>query len=233
MALLTLQEVRDEGFSSARYSDQRVTDSIELVTDYVEELTGNFFEPRTLTLKLDGDRTPTLLLPYPIISITQVKDREEVIDLAGLKVYNRHLSGLRVLPDDRKNPKIEYDLDEFPYNASTFFGGGVFSRGVQNITVVGDFGYRDYDPGDATGKVPTLLKRALFLLLPRYLEQAATSEGKAAWSASVKKRTKTRSMECEEGGAIVMGNVMGSLTGNWEIDQILSKFTRPTFGVIV
>lgn len=236
MSILTLQEVRDEGFTSAQYPDSRVNDILEELDAYIEELTGNFFEPRTLTFDIDGDGTHYIFMPYPIVSITSVKEDGVSIDLDSLKVYNRHLKGLRHEDqDDRVNPKIEFNQELLPRYVDSYRGHvRLFTKGVQNFEIVGVFAYRDYDPNDlVNGKIPVMLKRAAKMLLPRFLPTVNSPTFSKAWTGHNVKRIRTRTQECEMGGALVNGSLVGTLTGDYQIDQLLSRFVSPVSGTIV
>lgn len=233
MALLTLAEVRALGFTDPPYTDPQVTSAIARIDAYIESVTKNFFEPRTLTLNIDGSGTNVLMMPYPIITITSVKEGGEYeVDLSDLKIYNRHLQGLRNWDqDDRTNPKIEFVRDSFPYfeRYSGYQSG--FTPGSQNWEIIGTFGYRDYDPLDlVNGQIPPMIKEAAEWLLSRFLAPKGGPKFQQAWAGHSLKKTKTRTQECELGGAIVAGKLHGGLTGDWYLDQLLSMFVAPPLG---
>lgn len=235
MSVVTRQEVRDQGFTDPPYSDTRVDDAIAEITDYVEQVTGNWFDVRDLTLKLDGSGVEVQPVPHPIISISSVKIYGDEVSLNDLKIYNRHLQG-NVDGDDRQNPRIEFNSD-FVENYYSWYGrsrlsGQSFPQGSQNIEIVGKFGYRDFDPLNAEGKCPPLLKRAFFMLMPRFIENAASPFAMAAWRSHEVSRKSTRGQSCENSSAITMGKIFGGLTGDEYIDRILSLYTRP-IGVAV
>lgn len=218
MTWITRQEVRDEDFKDPPYSDSRVDLAIATVEEYVEGKLGNWFDPRTLTLTLDGSGRDTLLLPHPIVSITSITIDTTAVDLDDVVVYNRHLSGM-TRPDDRQNPKIVYKTP-----TSRTRSGGRWPRGRQNITVVGSFAYRDYDSGDATGKIPAALKRALFLLLPRFIETANSPYGQEAQKAHnlIENRTRSSSVQYQETHSVI--------TGDPAVDQLLARMKAPMAG---
>lgn len=217
MAWVSLSEARAEGFSSVSFSDSRVEAAIAEVEDQIARVTGNWFDARTLTLRLDGKGGDTLLLSHPIISISSVSVNGEALSVADdLAVYNRHLSGLLV-PDDRHNPKIVRRSGTFPV-------------GLQNVVVVGSFGYRDYDALQPTGKVPATLKRAVFMLLRRSLEQSGGPYAFDAWRNHNLKKIATRGQSREYGGHVEGSEVIGVLTGDVEVDRLLARFVAPFGG---
>ena len=116
MSILTRQRVRDEAYGDPPFSDARVDSAILEVDNYIERMTGNIFEPRAMTLKLDGTGKSFISVPLPICYVTEVKiDGSTVVD-SDYVVYNRHMTGM-TSPDDRRNPKIKFkqwERHEFP-----------------------------------------------------------------------------------------------------------------------
>lgn len=236
MSIVTVSDVRDQGFGDPPYSDPKVTQAIEAITEYIESVTGNWFDVRTLTLHLDGSGFEALMLPHPIVSISEVKIFGEAIDLDDVKVYNRHLQGYKD-PDDRQDPKIEFVSDLVDRYASwqgrNRSRSRRFPEGPQNIEVTGKFGYRDYDPGNVEGKVPIPLKQAFYMLLPRFIENAASPYLGAAWRSHELAKKSTRGQSCENRSAVTAGVLYGGLTGDLNIDRILSLYVSPIGGAVV
>lgn len=219
MTTVTRDEVRTEGFTDPPYSDDRVDAALEAIDEYIEEALGTWFDVRDLSLALDGSGANVQPIPHPIISIDSVEIFGNPVYLSDLKIYNRHLQGYRDT-DDTQDPRLEYI-------------GGYFPEGRQNVVVTGKFGYRAYDPLNAQGKIPLPLKRAIFMMLPRFLESAASPYSMAAWrSHEVSKKT-TRGQSCEMSSAITRGELYGGITGDVNIDRLLSMYTRPIGGGVV
>ncbi len=244
MSILTIQDFRDEGYDIVDYSDVVVQRAIDRIEDHIADITNNIFETTTLTLNLDGEDRLDLRLPYPIISISSIKVWGSEIALADTVVYNRHLFGM-LNPDDRDNPRVEFkgDIKDNYYKYSythpqKYHPARRWPNGVQNIEVVGSFGYRDYnrsepDPLNPIGKLPSTLRTVAFLLVPRYLDGFRESCGFGAWKQHHVTRIKTRNQEIELGGVMTSGKVYGDLTGDLEIDRMLSRFIMPSRGYIV
>ena len=234
MAILTAQQVRDEGYGNPPYTDARVTAAIKAMDAYIEELTGNWFEPRTLTLKLDGTGHETLFIPHPIIEITEIRIDGDVVAAADYLVYNRHLTG-QTRPDDRQNPKVEFK------GTVPMTGGRTHTHrhttrqwpdGRLNIEVDGKFGYRDYDKDnpsspDPEGVIPENLQAACLLLMDRFLEQGATPYNTDAWRKQYITKQSSRGQSVEFKGAMGDGKVFGVLTGDVLIDTMLAPYVRP------
>ncbi|MCP4676629.1 MAG: hypothetical protein GY854_14170, partial [Deltaproteobacteria bacterium] len=71
MAYCTVADIRDEGITDAQVSDVRLSLLIDEATQTIDRITGWFFEPRQMTLRLDGRGAPTIEPPYPPISISE------------------------------------------------------------------------------------------------------------------------------------------------------------------
>ena len=218
MPWISLAEVRAQDFKNPPYSDDAVNTAIAEVEAYVQRLLGNWFDPRTLTLKLDGSGRDTLLLSFPIISISSITINGATIAPTSVVVYNRHLSGM-LRPDDRQNPKLV-----FATPTQDIRSGRCWTRGNQNVVVTGSFGYRDYDAGDTTGQIPPALKRALYLLLPRFLETAGGPYAKEAnrFHEVIENKTRGQSAQYQE--------THGALTGNPVVDRLLAPMRAPMSG---
>lgn len=233
MALVTLQEVRDEGYTNPPFTDARVNVAIERVTQYIEKLTNNFFDVRTLTLNLDGNGAAFLPLP-PVVSITSVTIDGELIDADEYEVYNRHLFGLTQLPNDQSNPKVQFKRERQYWRRRRPVTADYlrkFTKGYQNVEVVGKFGFRDYnssepDPANPEGSVPSSVKVAALLLIRRFLEEGDSPFSRDAWKGHHTVERQTRNQKERYGGVMMTGKVFGSLSGDLEIDQLLGPYVR-------
>lgn len=157
---ITLADVRAAGLDSATADDAAVNAAIPLWQQILERACRQWFEPRTITAKLDGNNTNTLHLPIPVISVSSLKINDSTTALATseYRVYN----GRAAPNDDRANPRIALvaggPRDIFTAPLST--GRLRFAFGRQNQEVVGSFGFTEPD-----GSVPFAIKRALTKLV--------------------------------------------------------------------
>lgn len=152
MSYCTPDDVRNRGgLSDPPYSDAIVQAWIDWAEKFIEEVTGQWFTPRTMTVKLDGRDTRTQLVSVPIISISKVEFVDfptipsgvSEVDLDAFVVYNRHVADGLLNPDDRANPRIAFQgtkigrrqifIEEFP-------------EGKQNVWLTGLFGYTEPNP---------------------------------------------------------------------------------------
>ncbi len=173
MAYVIIADIRAEGVEADTASDGKITGLITLCSQLVERVTRQFFEPRTLTVRLDGDGSNTLHLPLPVISVTSLKinNATYAAEPASYRVYN----GRSPPTDDRKNPKIVLiDNSDGSIFTRTFHdGGGRFAAGNQNQEVIGSFGYTESD-----GSTPAAIKRAVTkMVIERITNPPYTSPG--------------------------------------------------------
>lgn len=216
-----ISDLRGEGVTEAMADDERLAYLIDLASQYIDEVTGRFFEPRELSFDLDGPGTKTIFLNMPIVAISEVGEVDEYGEVDAWEaidyvVYNRHIRQRLPSPDDRENPKIAAREDlKFP-------------KGDQNIRINGVFGYTEWD-GSSQGRTPKLIRRACMLLVYRELYILADEELrdtlKNKWKIT---NEKTREQSISYGGLSQILSGSGSLyTGDPEIDQILTMYVRP------
>jgi len=250
MGYCTIQDMRDEGFLIADYPDDWVTAKIALATAYIDKITQRWFEPRDMTLRVDGIGSSTLRLAVPgIIEIDSVRtigglgdnfDADDV-DLDDIVVYNRHLTMGLLEPDDRANPRLETFVtdDRLGRSSSTAFGNFyLFPKGRQNIEVGGTFGYTELAAGatpgettegsqvpDSQGITPPLICEACKRLVARDLEQLAESEERSDVRNEFRvtaHKTRHQSIKFTSLEKLAMN---GFATGDPEIDGLLALYT--------
>lgn len=194
----TIQDIRSEGITEAQASDDRLTELIEMASDYIDFMTKRWFEPRDKTLKLDGTGHDILWLPIPIITVSTVKVDGQPLATTSFTAYNR--------PDDRNNPIIK------AYN--------YWPKGALNVEIAGTFGYTDEDRlGNPI--TPRQIKHICKKLVIRELPQLGDVDAQEE-----KKRSRIIS-ETTDGHSYTLANHGGEYTGDQEIDNILYLFKRP------
>lgn len=243
-----VQDLRDEGFTdTVAYPDAMLMERIERASRMVEMYTGQYFEPRTKTLTVDGRGRRYLLLDEPVIGVSSIKISTNIfspadgsIDLSAVRIYNRHISQNLTRPDDRRNPKVEFVHFNDRFGVPNDIGGPyritnlVWPYGQQNVQLEGVFGFTEYD-GSSTGRTPTLIKHVTKLLAVRELPKMADSDARAdninRWRVMAEKtRHQSISYGNISGGRNSGGGAAGRYTGDPEIDRILEAFRRvPVF----
>jgi hypothetical protein len=231
-----VSDFRAEGIDAKKASDLRLLKLIKEQSEWIEQVTGRFFEPRFMDTPIDGTDSLKLLLGYPILALQGVSilDDPIAIDPASreLVVYNRHLRGL-LEPDDRDAPRVEIPevfplLDAFGSyandDASSFVLRTSFPQSAQNVRVQGLFGYTDPD-GSPLGRMPTGIRKALLLLVMRNLPSlACETEGFDARFVNRVTSMETRDQKIHFASK---GLGEGGFTGDIEIDNLLSLYARP------
>ena len=146
MAIVTLQDVRDEGITTAMASSSKVNSYIATYEQVFNNACGQWFEPVTATVSFDGDDSSIAFFQVPIISITEVLDTETglVVDPSTYIVYN----GRTMLQDDRRNPKIALK------------NGRKFSLGRGRFSTTGSFGFTEADDS-----APAEVKQAMLTFI--------------------------------------------------------------------
>ena len=251
----TVAELRAAGVPSTGINGKTDAELLVLIaraTTLVDFYTGRFFEPRSAVVRLDGTGRSGLLVGDPIISITSIKlisedftPATQDIDLADVRIYNRHLTQRLTNPDDRENPRIEFLEFDTRHEHIGFPGGDAahhlfhphrWPEGTQNVELDGVFGYTDFDSGDPQGKTPDLISQAtclivLRLLTPAFSEPDKRSDILNAWRVT---EYKTRDQTIKYANPKDLGSRgVGAFTGDPEIDSILAAYTRPPmFGAV-
>jgi len=238
---LTVQEMRDQGFTVTAYPNDQVADAIDVATQYIDVMTGRWFAPRAFPESspfiVDGSGTHVLELPIPIISISKIEVTSRVdgstlyeVGLDTVMVYTRHLRGqVTGTMDDRENPRIEllhttrremrlYDDQD-----------GKWPEGSGNVQLSGYFGYTDYDPSNVRGKTPRLIKRACALLTVRELPKLSQTHKRD----TLRHRFRISSQETKDQSFSVTSSAQlvgrGMFTGDPEIDSILTMNMRASY----
>ena len=85
MSYASIADARAEGVTTDLASDPRLQAALDAASEYVDAITGWWFEPRVYTsdapLYLDGNGTPHLRLPAPPITLVSLTvDGDGVID---------------------------------------------------------------------------------------------------------------------------------------------------------
>lgn len=234
----SVADMRAEGLTVTKANDARVLRSILGASRYIERVTGRFFEPRRLEMRMDGRGHENLTLYHPVIGVEEVRilttytpDPLSTItseDSDVFKVYNRHIGGM-LTPDDRDDPHIA-----IVYGEHSVYGIPTFYPGSLNVEVDGVFGYTDPD-GGPFGSTPALIRQVCALLALRSAYPATSDDRDDTLKRARIKSEKTRDQSYtldSLGGAVgkrrIGGGAWGDVfTGDPEIDRILGLYVRP------
>jgi len=210
MSYCEIADIRAEGITQEIMPAGEVTKLINLACDYIDKVTGQWFEARQKIIKLDGRGGEILQLPVFLI-------RPELIRIDGVTIDDYILYN-RISPeDDRKYPKIYRELK--------------WPKGIQNIWIKGQWGYVEED-----GSTPLLIKRAaikLFLYNFPALNDAEAQEEKNLQGKIRLERTDGHEYELFENASSTANSGNSLLTGDDEIDGILKYFMKPRFSMAI
>jgi hypothetical protein len=175
----SLADMRSEGVTPAMASDERLTALLTEASAFVDHVTGWFFEPRTMVLRMDGRGTPSVEPPYPPVRVDELVIGGVAASLADDDIAIR---GAPVLPG--------FDAPRF-----TLLRGCTFPKGSDNVVASGVWGYTEPD-GTALGRTPVAIRRAAMLLVMRWLPLLGDAEAAAAKSQwrILEERTPTRAI---------------------------------------
>lgn len=243
---ISVQDMRDEGVTESEASDARLITAIRLAESYIERVTGRWFYPRLLELRLDGKRSEVLEVGPPIISIDSIKMlyepvvggyTYESVDVDSTRVYNRHLTQGLIDPDDREAPKIVFEDFDWQTIARWW-------KGNQNVVLGGRFGYTVLGPHDSIGEtspgsqvplsygqtpleIEDVAKRLVVRWLPLRGDLDAIDD---AEKRGLITKIKTRDQEINYavgGRTSATATLAGAFTGDATIDPVLAMFKRP------
>lgn len=141
MAYAVIQDLRNEGVSETEYKDAWCQYRLDLAQAYIERrLSPLFFERRNAqSYKFDGNGKQIIYLPVPPISddaITEVSISDDILD------------------------SDYYDVDADPDIPRLIRTGGVWTEGLRNIKITGDFGFVEWTTDEIPLAVtPKLVKQ--------------------------------------------------------------------------
>ena len=212
-AYATVADLRAEGVGEDVASDVRLGFALEEASRTIDRLTGWFFEPRPETIRLSGRNTPTIELPFPPIELTHVR----VGGGFWMPAYDIPLV-----------PELVWIVGapiraDFDVPRITLRFGYAFPWGQGNVEVVGTFGYTEPD-GTALGRTPLAIRRATMILALRSVPAVGNTEAREdTWRRPrlIEERTRDQSYR------LAPPPIATSLTGEPEVDEILTRYRRP------
>ena len=204
----TVADLRAEGVTEAQASDARLTALIDEASRMIDRVTGWFFEPRLVKLRLDGRGAPTIEPPAPPIRIDRVAVSGSDVSLSPTDVIvdgAPHRGGGPMLP------------------SIMLRHGRTFPYGRGNVEVEGLFGYTEHD-GTPHGRTPLEIRRACLQLvlraLPRLGDADDAHDARNRWRL-LEERTRDQSYKLDRVGR------SAPLTGDPDTDDILLRYMRP------
>jgi len=157
---LTVQDIRDAGIAASVASNAAVLAAIKTWQSFVEAACQQWFEARSITMKLDGNDSDMLFFAVPIVSVEYLKANgsEDELSTDLYEIYNS-----RTYPDDRRNPRIKLIRSEAYrdiFVEPLTLGRLKFRKGRRNQEVKGEFGFIE-DGVEAMGSIQFVTKANL------------------------------------------------------------------------
>jgi hypothetical protein len=205
----TVANLRAEGVTVAEASDARLRRLIEDASQLIDRVTGWFFKPRAMTLRLSGRGAPSIELPVPPIRIDRLMLGSAELSLEPNVLL---IVGAPVKPGF-DGPRL------------TLRHGRRFPRGHGNVVAEGLWGFTE-DNGSSKGRTPLAIRRATMLLVLQNLvplADEASFEARSRWRL-LEERTRDQSYRLDPAKAATTP----ILTGDPEIDTLLAPYVRPT-----
>jgi len=217
MALITVEQIRDEGVTEGQADDPRLESLIALSTQFINRITGQFFEAQSMTLTLDGNGRSLLHLPIFCAKVSEILIGSTRSDNASDYVDSAILYNRTSPTDDRKNPKIR-------------LSDGVFTEGYQNVSITGIFGYVDISSSPEYTvplEIQEACKRLVITAVP-----LLTSPDRAANES--RGRITQENFDGETYSYTLNPSIFTNLwAGDAYVNQVLLAYRRPHYGGLV
>ena len=204
----TVADLRAEGVAPTTASDARLEALVAEAGAFVESDTGWFFEPRSLTLRMDGRGHRTLEPPVPPIRIEALSvEYEGALSTAPEDLI---VEGSPVAPGFA-GPRL------------TLRHGRRFPKGVSNVTAAGLWGYTEAD-GTATGRTPAAIRTVTMQLVLRALPLLTNEE---AWESARRRWRLSEERTRDQSYRLSPPTFSTFITGDPDIDLVLLRYRRP------
>ena len=212
-------EVRAEGVALTSATDARLVALLDEATRTIDKVTRQFFEPRQMSLRLDGRGTPTIELPVPPLELTRLS-----VDSEGMQPFPFVAPAPFGFGLDPSVLLVVGAPIRPGYDGArlTLRHGLVFPKGHGNLIAEGRWGYTE-DDGTPQGRTPLAVKRACILLVLRGLHPLADDaafEARSRWRI-IEERTRDQSYRLDASRGAKF-----ELTGDPEVDTLLAPYVR-------
>lgn len=189
--------------------------------NFIDEKTGQFFNKRPALVALEGNNSPTMWFPVPIIDISKllINSTEQELFPGQDRDFIQFI-GRAEPQDDRRNPRIKLNVGR---GRDSIFIGSVTSRIFSKDTlteITGDFGFLEPD-----GSTPPGIVKATKMLASKEINSPSTSASATSGQGPIKRRKVD--LHEEEFFEIRSSTSRGSLSGIAEVDQIMATFRTP------
>jgi len=219
----TLAQARAEGITTDQANDERLQQLLDDASERIEEVTGWWFRPRALTLRLSGRQDEALPLPAPVIALTSVTLDGAALDLDTAVMVKGRVTDPRA---DVRYPRIlrrALSPGEAPLVSNRY----PWPYGEENVVLVGTFGFTKADGTTPPADIRDACLRLVVRNLPRLTDAAGQAERERG-----RVSRETTDGHSYELGAVLAGTAgswrAGGLTGDPAIDTVLAQYRRPS-----
>jgi hypothetical protein len=232
-----LSQLRDEGFTVSQLSDVRAVQLIGRASKMVDRITRRFFEPRYRTYNLDGEAGPSQKIGDPIIALDSAYIDNDLVDPTTYRVFNRHITDGLTNPDDRADPRLQFNritrtLSRIDVFDRPFANREIFWPGPKNVQVNGLFGYTDPDPDIQVGVTPDAINLVTMMIVARETALIGNPDDRKDAHAPDAQQLRTRDQTIvfsPSRNNLIPSGAVGEFTGDPEIDDILARYMAPPF----
>jgi hypothetical protein len=204
----SVADLRAEGVTPAMAGDARLAALLTDASAFVESVTGWFFEPRELTLRMDGRGHRSIEPPFPPIRIDALTvEYEGALSIAPADLV---VEGAPVAPSFA-GPRL------------TLRHGRRFPKGVANVTASGLWGYMEAD-GTATGRTPAAIRTVTMQLVLRALPVLTDGD---AWESARHRWRLAEERTRDQAYRLNPPTFSTFITGDPDIDLVLQRYRRP------
>lgn len=227
MSYASLSQARAEGITTDQASNERLQQLLDDASERIDAVTGWWFSPRAMTLRLSGRQDDPLPLPAPVITLTSVTLDGAALDLNAAVMVKGRVTDPHA---DIRYPRLlrrALSPGEAPLASVRF----PWPYGEENVVVVGTFGYTKADGATAPADIREACLRLAVRNLPRLTDAAGQAE-----------RERGRvSRETTDGHSYELGGVQAGTAGSWRaggitgdptIDVLLAQYRRPSKGAL-
>lgn len=215
---ITVAQVNAED-ATLGLTDPQIEAKIDHWMAFIDRQTGQWFNSRTLTMRVEGPNSNVLFFPVPNLTMTSIKLNSEAntADLTFFEIFNG-----RSLPDNRRNPMIKIVRRTGDIFSGSATLGRIFQRGFFT-ELAGTWGYLEED-----GSTPLEIQRATLLLVFQDIQNPIVDAASSSSSGAVKREeTDLHEIEFFQPSE---SSSSGGESGNTDVDTILAKYKAP-FGI--
>jgi len=203
-----------------KYGERLIQEAMQ----FIDEKTGQYFNKKTGIFQIEGNNTPLMHLPVPIIDITEFTVNSADTPLTEGEDYDFvAFKGRQNPQDDRRNPRIKLN---FGRGRNSIYSGSLTSRAFMKgtfATITGSFGFLEPD-----GTTPLMIQRAVKLLV---MKEINNQIGESASSTSGTGPLKRLKVDLHEQEFFELSqnkdSSRSSSSGDAEVDRIIATYRTP------